>query len=89
MLAQEETMRSSLMDQFRWEFMPHHDDITVRHFPAIAHSEYDSCIISKHLSEIPEIILSNFYNTLSFEHHVYFINIMLTIYQLSQMIFFL
>jgi len=36
-----------------------------------------------HISEISKAILSNFYDILSFEQHMYFVNIILTIYQLS------
>jgi len=53
-------------------------------FLATTYSDNDSCTILKHLYENTEVILSNFYNMLSFEHYIYFINIMLTIYQLSQ-----
>ena len=89
MLAREDTMRSFLMKQFRQEFMPRYDDVTARHFPATACSDYDSCIISKYLSEISEVVLSNFCNMLSFKHLIYFIYIMLTFINCHVMVFFL
>ena len=64
-LAWKDAMRSEIMKQLRWQFMQtrapsFHDDVTVCHSPAITYSDYDSWTVSRHLFEIPKVILSNF-----------------------------
>ena len=55
-------------------------DVAIHSYSSAPNGSYDSCIVSRYLSNIPNVILTNFRNMLSFEHHVYFVNVLIIIW---------
>ena len=69
------------MKEFRREFIQTRTrhDVAV-HPSAMPYRGYDIYIVSNRLSNIPKVILSNFYNMLSFEHNALFVNVLIIIW---------